>query len=79
MVQFTNGSGSVSMTGCIKKTIQDRGFGFIRPNGGGKDLFFHAKGLLNGLGIEDLKEGDHVQFEVEDGEKGPRAIKVERL
>ena len=63
------------MTGKIKR-ITDKGFGFIsddsNPN---KDVFFHSTALV-GVQFSDLKEGDAVTFDVEDSEKGPRAINV---
>jgi cold shock protein len=65
------------MKGTIKK-IMDKGFGFITPENGGKDIFFHSNSLLN-VQFNDLREGDNVTFEVEDGQKGPNAINVERV
>jgi CspA family cold shock protein len=62
--------------GTIKK-LTDRGFGFISPEEGGKDLFFHSK-ELQGVQFNDLKEGDSVEFEVGESPKGPNAIKVSR-
>jgi CspA family cold shock protein len=64
------------MTGTIK-TLTDRGFGFISREGESKDLFFHSKNL-NGVTFEELKQGDQVSFEVEEGEKGPAAVNVSR-
>lgn len=65
-------------TGTIKKLVSDRGFGFIQQEGG-KDLFFHAKDLADGLLFEDLREGDMLQFEVEEGPKGPAAVNVSKV
>lgn len=62
------------MIGTIKK-LSDKGYGFIRPEDGSKDVFFHAT-KLNGVHYNDLREGDSVEFEVEDGDKGPQAIGV---
>ena len=64
------------MTGTIKKKT-DRGFGFIAREGETKDLFFHSKDL-NGVTFEELKEGETVNFDVEDGDKGPSAKNVTR-
>ena len=64
------------MTGTIK-TLTDRGFGFISREGEAKDLFFHSKDL-NGVTFDELREGDMVSFEVQDGEKGPSAVNVSR-
>jgi len=59
--------------GTITK-ITDRGFGFIKPDGEEKDLFFHAK-EVNGE-FNSLMEGDVVTFEKADGPKGPNAVNV---
>lgn len=64
------------MTGTIKK-LTDKGFGFITGEGLEKDLFFHSNSLV-GVGYEDLREGDAVSFETEDGPKGLSAINVQR-
>lgn len=65
------------MQGTIKKIVADKNFGFISQEGVAKDVFFH-KDKLEGVSFEDLKEGDTVTFEVEQTEKGPAAIKVQR-
>lgn len=62
------------MQGTIKRVIRDRGFGFIRSSEG-QEVFFHRSGLQN-LNFDSLKEGDAVEFEMERGEKGPRALNV---
>lgn len=63
------------MQGAIKK-LMPKGFGFIKPDDGGKDVFFHMS-KLEGLRFTDLSEGDRVEFEVEDGRDGrPQAIGV---
>lgn len=55
--------------------IMDRGYGFIKQEGEEKDLFFHSNDL-QGMTFEELKEGDKVTFEVEQGRKGPAAVNV---
>lgn len=65
------------MQGIIKKLVTDKGFGFISREGGEKDVFFH-KDKLEGVTFEELREGDAVTFEVEQGEKGPAAIQVKK-
>ncbi|PYV16927.1 MAG: cold-shock protein [Acidobacteria bacterium] len=62
------------MQGTIKRVIRDRGFGFIRA-ADGQEIFFHRSALQN-LNFESLHEGDNVEFELERGEKGPRASNV---
>jgi cold shock protein len=62
------------MQGTIKRVIRDRGFGFIRTPDG-QEVFFHRTGLQN-LDFESLKEGQTVEFEMERGDKGPRAVSV---
>ncbi|MEX1014660.1 MAG: cold shock domain-containing protein [Candidatus Paceibacterota bacterium] len=62
------------MQGKIKKLSQN-GFGFIEREGEEKDLFFHANNL-EGVDFDSLREGEEVSFEVEDSEKGPRAINI---
>ncbi len=62
------------MDGTIKRVIRDRGFGFIRTEDG-QEVFFHRSNL-QGLDFDGLKEGERVEFELESGKKGPRAINV---
>lgn len=63
------------MTGTIKK-LTDKFFGFITPDDGQKDVFFHSSAVM-GTQFEALKEGDKVSFEIEDSPKGPRAANVQ--
>ncbi|NCN52707.1 cold shock domain-containing protein [Candidatus Parcubacteria bacterium] len=65
------------MTGKIAR-LTDRGFGFITPDGDDKDVFFHARSLSEGLLYDDLKEGEAVTFDLENGPKGPSAANVAR-
>jgi CspA family cold shock protein len=62
------------MTGRIKKILRDKGFGFITPDDGGDDVFFHRSRVAAKIQFEDLREGDEVQFQVKPGEKGPQAF-----
>jgi CspA family cold shock protein len=65
------------MTGTIKTLRSEKGFGFIRDSSG-KEFFFHQSAIF-GEGINDLREGDSVEFELgPDGPKGPRAENVRR-
>ena len=63
--------------GTVSKLISDRGFGFIKPEGEDKDIFFHAT-ELNGTDFESLKEGDQVVFEIAEGPKGTSAVNVSK-
>lgn len=65
------------MTGTIAR-LTDRGFGFVKPDEGEKDLFFHARSLAEGTLYDDLREGDKVTYDTEEGPKGPAAINVAR-
>jgi CspA family cold shock protein len=62
-------------TGTVKWFNDAKGFGFITPEDGGKDLFVHFSAIQGG-GFKSLKEGDKVQFEVGQGAKGPNATNV---
>ena len=62
------------MQGTIKKVVRDRGFGFIHGDDG-REIFFHRSSLQR-LNFDTLMEGEKVEFDVEPGEKGPRATKV---
>lgn len=58
--------------------IMDKGYGFIKVEGQEKDLFFHSNELQNAA-FDDLQEGDNVEFEVTEGEKGPQAVNVSKV
>ena len=58
--------------GTVKFFNDEKGFGFIAPEDGGKDVFVHA----NGLNGTSLNEGDKVSFDVEEGRKGLNAVNV---
>jgi CspA family cold shock protein len=65
----------------MKGTIvrkRDEGYGFIKPEEGDKDVFFHASSIVD-IAFDDLQEGDTVTFEVEDGPKGPAAANVQKV
>ena len=61
-------------TGKVKRLIQERGFGFIASDDG-REIFFHRSGV-EGTTFEALREGQRVSFEVEQAQKGPRAMRV---
>jgi len=73
---FNKQTKSNKMTGTIKN-LTDKGFGFISREGEEKDLFFHSNDL-NGISFNELKVGDAVTFDVEQGPKGPAAKNVTR-
>jgi cold shock protein len=62
-------------TGIVKWFNDDKGYGFITPDDGGKDLFVHHSGVA-GEGFKSLAEGAKVEFEPSEGEKGPQATNV---
>lgn len=64
--------------GSVKWYNADKGFGFIAQDGGGKDVFVHAK-TLDRAGLSGLAEGQRVRMQVGQGQKGPEARSIELL
>ena len=62
-------------TGTVKWFNDAKGFGFITPESGSKDLFVHHS-AIQGSGFKSLAEGDRVEFEIVPGQKGPQAADV---
>ncbi len=62
------------VTGKVKFFNRKRGFGFIQQEQGG-DVFVHESGIVSGP----IAEGDRVEFEIEQGEKGPKAKNVKKI
>lgn len=57
--------------GTVKFFNSEKGFGFIKHNDSNKETFVHVSGLIN-----DIKEGDSVEFDLQDGKKGQNAVNV---
>ncbi len=64
-----------TQSGTVKWFNEGKGFGFITPDDGGKDLFAHFS-QIQGSGFKTLAENQRVQFEVTQGDKGPQASKI---
>ncbi len=62
-------------TGKVKWFEDKKGFGFITPDGGSKDIFVHHT-AIQGSGFKSLTEGQSVSFDIEQSDKGPRAANV---
>ncbi len=65
----------MSTTGTVKWFDSKKGFGFITREDTGEDIFVHFS-AINGQGFKNLEEGERVEFEVVQDEKGPRAANV---
>ncbi|MGD8408070.1 MAG: cold-shock protein [Thiohalophilus sp.] len=63
-------------TGTVKWFDAAKGFGFITPENGSKDVFVHHSAINNGGGYASLNEGQSVTFSIEQGPKGPSATNV---
>ena len=62
-------------SGTVKWFNSDKGYGFITPDDGSKDLFVHHSNIQAG-GLKTLTEGQRVQYEAAQGKKGPEATNV---
>jgi cold shock protein len=71
-----DGTRRTKVTGKIRTLRVDKGFGFIKDDAG-KEYFFHQSAVY-GEGLENLREGDSVEFDIGQGPKGPRAENVRR-
>ncbi|HSD76466.1 MAG TPA: cold-shock protein [Solirubrobacteraceae bacterium] len=65
-------------TGTVKWFSDEKGFGFITPDEGGKDLFVHHSAIQSN-GFRTLAEGARVSYEAEAGDKGPKAVNVQTI
>ncbi|OWO82277.1 transcription antiterminator/RNA stability regulator CspE [Photorhabdus luminescens] len=66
---------SNAMTGSVKWFNNDKGFGFISPKDGSKDVFVHYSAIQSN-NFKTLEEGQEVSFSIENGAKGPSAVNV---
>lgn len=64
------------MTGTVKWFNASKGYGFITPEDGSKDVFVHQSAVERG-GFKSLADGQRVTFDVEQGSKGPSAVRVQ--
>ncbi|MCB0091172.1 MAG: cold-shock protein [Caldilineaceae bacterium] len=64
--------------GTVKWFDDIKGFGFIAPESGSKDVFVHQSAILS-AGFRSLSEGDRVEFNIEQGPKGPAAASVQKI
>lgn len=67
------------MQGTVKWFDDKKGYGFITRSDEGKDLFVHFKDIVSTNSHRSLSDGDKVEFEVEEGAKGPKAIRVKKV
>ena len=65
-------------TGIVKWFNGQKGYGFATPDDGSKDVFVHHSAIL-AEGFRNLNEGDRIEFGVEPGDKGPKAVQVTQL
>ena len=67
------------MMGTVQWFNNTKGYGFISPEDGSKDVFVHYSEIQNATGYKSLEEGDKVEFSVESTPKGPQAVRVVKI
>ena len=70
---------TTSQTGTVKWFNEGKGYGFIAPDDGSKDLFAHFRDIQSADGYKTLAENARVQFDVAQGAKGPQATNIRTL
>ena len=68
----------MSKTGKVKWFNDAKGFGFVTPDDGSKDVFVHFSSI-QGDGFKSLAEGDKIEFDVQESDKGPKAANVRKV
>ncbi len=64
-------------TGTVKWFNKEKGFGFITPDGGGRDIYFQSTNIDNAE--EEFRDGQRIEYELVIGRKGPEAIHIKHL
>jgi CspA family cold shock protein len=77
-IRLATKKGSSMATGTVKWFNATKGFGFITPDDGGKDLFAHHSSIQMS-GYKSLQDGQKVSFDVTQGQKGPAAANIKPL
>lgn len=70
---------TTNQIGTVKWFNDGKGYGFITPDGGGKDLFAHFREIQAGVGYRRLAENQRVEFEITQGAKGPQASNIRAI
>jgi CspA family cold shock protein len=67
------------ITGAVKMFNDEKGFGFIKRDDGGSDVFVHVKELRKCSIVGPVSKGDRFEFEIDQGDRGPRAINIKAM